>query len=279
MDEREQHPGEQDRRYWRRRYNRRVRKARRARSFLHYAIIGSAQLALATMFVLAGVHVADFITETDSLALRQLRFEGFQRGSAQTVRDSLGHLDGHNLLSLDLRGITGIVASDRWVRDASVRRELPHTLVVRVQEREPAAIALIAGIAHLVDDQGVVIGACGPRMAEDLPVLVGFGELEGDALAAAIGRGVDALAQLAQIDPGLAEEIAELDLGGRDRVVARLLQGPPLLLDPQRVERNVEDYLALRTEIGARVATVEYVDLRWRERITVGAVEELSTGS
>jgi hypothetical protein len=45
--------------------------------------------------------------------------------------------------------------------------------------------------------------------------------------------------------------------------------GPAILLDPDRVERNLNRYLELRREIARRAGRLEYVDLRWRERISV----------
>ena len=42
-----------------------------------------------------------------------------------------------------------------------------------------------------------------------------------------------------------------------------------LLLDPQRIERNVRDYLLLSEEIEHRSGALDYVDLRWANRISV----------
>ena len=56
--------------------------------------------------------------------------------------------------------------------------------------------------------------------------------------------------------------------------VQTVLPGPRLLLDPIMVERNVERYLDLRGEIAQQVGAAEYVDLRWRGRITVMPEQE-----
>ena len=45
--------------------------------------------------------------------------------------------------------------------------------------------------------------------------------------------------------------------------------GPEILLDPHRVERNLNRYLKLRREIARRADQLEYVDLRWQDRIAV----------
>ena len=69
---------------------------------------------------------------------------------------------------------------------------------------------------------------------------------------------------------GWADGVVEIDVSRPDRLGVRTQAGGPrLLLDPQRVERNLQDYLALQTQIDRRVGPAEYVDLRWSDRITV----------
>ena len=84
------------------------------------------------------------------------------------------------------------------------------------------------------------------------------------------------LARLRRTAPRFVQAISDLDLSRTDRVLVRTVQpGPSLLLDPDRIERNVERYLELRSEIGHQVGTSKYVDLRWRGRITVKPLQEI----
>jgi hypothetical protein len=45
--------------------------------------------------------------------------------------------------------------------------------------------------------------------------------------------------------------------------------GPRLLLDPQLIERNVNRWLDLGRAISNRAGALDYVDLRWSQRIVV----------
>ncbi len=59
-------------------------------------------------------------------------------------------------------------------------------------------------------------------------------------------------------------------LGSPDRIAVRTFDpGPLILLDPRDVDRNLNRYLELRREIARRAGPLEYVDLRWHDRITV----------
>jgi len=261
---------EEEQHYWRRRANRRVRKRRLTRNFTRWSIILSVNLLIATVLVSALVGGLRSVTHSEEFALDRIQLAGHERASAQAIRNNLAGFLGDNLFDVDLLEVGRTVQRNPWVLAASVKREVPDGLRVAIRERRPTALALIGGVAHLVDATGYVIGPCGPGAADDLPVLTGIASLEGDALIAALRRGVELIQQLRGVSADFAAEISELDLSQNDRVLIRTISGGPvLLLDPQRIERNVEDYLSLAGEIERRSGPLDYVDLRWANRISV----------
>jgi cell division septal protein FtsQ len=196
---------------------------------------------------------------------------GSVRASSEAIRGALKPYLGRNLLDINLNEVAAIAGNDPWVAGTSVSRVLPATLQIRLEERQPAALAVIGGVAHLVDRTGYVIGDTGFERSDDLPVLTGLAGLDDAELAGAIRRGVQALERLRLEAPAFTAGISELDLSRGARLTVRtVLPGPRLLLDPIRVARNVTPYLRLSEEIRGRFTGSDYVDLRWRDRITVG---------
>ncbi len=259
-----------DRRYLRRRANRRVRKARRARAVARAALVVAANLVVAAILGYAAMRGVRTLTESSRFDLRGVRIEGVSRGSQSAIRARIAPALTRNLLDLDLGRIAALAEGDAWVRQATARRLLPGTLVVRVVERRPAAVAVIHGLAHLVDDGGVVIGPCGAGLDDDLPVLTGLEDLEGEDLADALRRGVSVLERIREADGPWHAEVSEVDIGRPDRLTARMRgSAVRVLLDPDRVVRNLGAYLDLRSAIDERVGPVDYVDLRWDRRISV----------
>ena len=87
---------------------------------------------------------------------------------------------------------------------------------------------------------------------------------------AAHRRGVEVLATLREVAAVWTGTVREIDLSRADRIgVMADPREPRILLDPEWVDRNLSDYLALRDEIVDRVGPMEYVDLRWSNRIAV----------
>lgn len=257
-----------DRHYWRRRANREVRKARRSRALLRFAGILAAHLAVVVTAGITGARAFRQLTHTPELALSRIEVLGTRRSDPRAVRAALTPMLGRNLLQVDLAEAQSRVLANPWIARASFKRTLPHTLRVEVSERVPAAAALLGGIAHAVDAHGAVIGPCGPGLADDLPVLTGLDRLAAGMRLAALARGVGLLERIRAGHPRWAEQVSEMDLSRPDRVtVVTCSPGPELLLDPVTVERNLDPYLALRTELEGRAGAARTVDLRWSGRI------------
>ncbi len=257
-------------RYWRRRANRPVRRARLVRSLLRWSALGLAQLAFASVLLYAAVRVFLMITSAQEFALVQVEIEGVRRASAAQIRAQLEAFRGRNLLELNLGEIAAVLAADPWVLEASAKRVFPDTLRIRITERRPSALALIGGTPYVIDATGRVIGPAGPGTTDDLPILTGLDGLADDELNAELRRGASLIDRLRQTAHPWIGEISEFDLKERDRIIVRTVDpGPLLLLDPTRAERNLPEYLELRRDIARRVGSMEYVDLRWADHIAV----------
>jgi len=259
-----------DQRYWRSRGNRRVRKARRTVHLLRWGLILAVNGIVAAALFLSAEKAVDYLTTTAEFGVTKIDLQGVVRASSEEINARLGRYLERNILDLDLTQIEAEVQSDPWVRRAAVRRVLPGTLYVRVEERTPAAVAIIGDLPHLVDSTGYVIGPTRPGTVDRLPVLSGLEGLDDATLRSTLARGVRVLDRLHRASNDFAGKIAELDLSRDDRVGVRTADGgPTILLDPDRVGQNIHSFLELRDAIQRRVGTATYIDLRWRDRISV----------
>ena len=165
----------------------------------------------------------------------------------------------------------GSLVSDPWVREVVVRRVFPHTLSVRVLERQPMAVAVLDGMPTVVDGTGVAIVPWSPRLGElDLPLVTGVDDDTAEARAENIRAGMEALAALRRHHQQLLDRLSEVDMSRTDRITARFIGEPgPLLLSRQEVTANLDHYLAIRDDILPRVGAVKAIDLRWRGRVVV----------
>lgn len=194
----------------------------------------------------------------------------------------LESLRGRSVLAVDLAEWRRSLLNSPWVADASLRRTLPSTVDVVILERAPLGIARINGSLYLVDDRGAVIDDYGPNYADlDLPIIDGLsGHHEAGAASGASSEEESAnvlRALLARrlLDAlrarNMAGQISQIDVSDPRNAVV-LLEGDSTLirLGSERFVQRLQAYHELVPALRESVPDIDYVDLRFDERVYVG---------
>jgi cell division protein FtsQ len=232
--------------------------------------------ASSAAIVFATYSAVEFVLGADALTVTRITVNGNARLSRGEVLSLLDGLAGRNMLLVRLDEWRQKVLASPWVEDVALRRVLPGTVDVVIAEREPMGIGRIDGALYLLDQHGGIIDEFGPNHAEfDLPLIDG---LAAPAAPTAEGSAVDesraALASrvLASLNgrPQLAGRVSQIDVSDpRDAVV--ILKNDTTLIrigDDQFAER-LQSYLDLVGALRERVPQIDYVDLRFGERVYV----------
>lgn len=226
---------------------------------------------IAAFIVLLIYRGGALLAEAPLLKIDHIVVSGNHRLAAADVLSILGGLRGENIVLSDLNRWRDRLVGSPWVRDATFRRSLPSTVEVVVAEREPLGIGRQKGQLFLVDERGGVIDAYGPQYADlDLPIIDGLtvGSNAGDV----DGRGELAarVIQAIRTKPGLAKRLSQVDVTDQHNA-AVILNGDQAVIyvGDDRFVPRLESYLDLASALRARVAEIDYVDLRFDDRIYV----------
>jgi cell division protein FtsQ len=222
----------------------------------------------------AAYRTADFALSGDALTVTRITISGNMRLSRGEVLSLLDGLHGRNMVTVDLETWRDRLLASPWVANAAMRRVLPGTVDVFIAEREPMGIGRIGQSLYLIDQRGEIIDEFGPNYADlDLPIVDGLASgppagalLIDEARAVLASRLLTAL----QARPDIAARVSQVDVTDvRDAVV--ILEGDTALVrvgDDQFLER-VQSYLDLAPALRERVPDIDYVDLRFDERVYV----------
>ena len=131
-------------------------------------------LALASLLAAAGWLVWRQAGKGDLLRIREFRFEGLSRATAEELVELSPVQRGDHLLMVDTALVEDALRRHPWVSSVEVRRTLPPALVVKVVERRAAALVDLGGL-YLVDASGEVFKRARPGDGLDLPVITGVG--------------------------------------------------------------------------------------------------------
>jgi cell division protein FtsQ len=221
-----------------------------------------------------GVHRASRIAaQAHVLQVDRIIVRGNERLSKGEVLAVLNGLRGESLVGTDLDRWRRRLLASPWVRDAALRRSLPSTVEVVVWERQPVGVGRINGDMYLVDDRGVIIDQYGPQYADiDLPIIDGLGASPAGGTMTDEARADLASRVIAAVKtrPKIAGRLSQVDVSDLHNASVILSGDPAVLqLGEDHFLSRLQSYVDLAPTLRERVADIDYVDLRFDDRIYV----------
>ena len=232
-------------------------------------------IAVAAVITLTGVYAVwatvAWVRAASLLTVNRVTVRGNERMSSGEVAALLDEAVGADMLTLDLETWREKLRRAPWVSDAALRRVLPGTLDVTIVERRPMGVGRLDDALYLVDETGTIIDEFGPNYVEyDLPLIdglvaTGTGDVRvEDRRAALAGR---LLVDL-QRRPDLADRVSQIDVSdGRDAVVILKDDATHIRVGDRRFTERLQAYLDLAPRLREQVPEIEYVDVRFDERV------------
>lgn len=199
------------------------------------------------------------LTAAGGLAVSDVAIFGRHEADLADIENALGIRQGDPIFGLDLAGSRRRLETVPWIKHASVSRQLPGRVVIRLAERTPLALWQREGKLSVVDEEGVVLAlSVDPRFA-NLPVVVGA---DAPAHAPALLAALDG-------EPELKKRLsAAVRVGGR-RWNLRFDD----CIDVRLPETGIEDALARLAKLNAREQLLDRdlvaIDLRMSDRLVV----------
>lgn len=244
----------------------RVRPERATRLRVRALLRASGVLAALSALTALGFWTAAAAGRAGQLSVATIVVEGNHRVASGEILEALGLHPGTNILGLDLPALKQQLLRSAWVRDAEIRRVLPSTVTLTIEERVPVGIAAL-GRLYLMDAEGFLLDEMGPRYQDlTLPLVQGLTEagVVVKARAETAGRVLSALAK----EPRLEAAVSELDVSEGAASLSITLRHPPLTLRgaEESFLKRLAEFLPLATDIVERFPTLETVDLRFRDR-------------
>jgi cell division septal protein FtsQ len=221
-----------------------------------------------------GYRVLGFALSADALTVSKITVSGNEQLSGGEVLSLLAEMRGASMFKINLGAWRQKLLALSWVDDATLRRVLPGTVAVIVTEREPMAVGRLDGRLYLVDWRGVLIDHFGPHYADlDLPLVDGLAAHDGGLVPTVdLDRAALAARLLSEvrIRQALAGRISQVDVTNvRDAAVIFKGDSALVRVGEERFVERLESYLDLLPLLRERVSDIDYVDLRFDERVYV----------
>jgi cell division protein FtsQ len=229
----------------------------------------------AVMAVVAiGFWLADVVLHARMLTVQHVRVRGNVRLSAGEVQALMDGVRGENIFRIDFEAYRQRVLDSPWVASVALSRVLPSTIDVRVTERSPMAVARVGQQLFLVDDAGVIIDEYGAAYRDlDLPIVDGLVSSpggKGPLVDQERVRVTAAFLEALDARPDLAVRLSQVDVANAHDVAVMFDHEPVWLhLGEERFVERLNRYLELVSTLQERFVDIDYVDLRFGERVFV----------
>lgn len=231
--------------------------------------------AVALLLVVYACYRASSIVLRGSiLQVSRIAVSGNRRLSAGEVLALVGGLRGENILMVRLDGWRRRLLNSPWVGDAALRRVLPSTIEVVVFERTPIGVGRFGSQLYLVDTRGTIIDEYGPQYVDlELPIIDGLQAVSRDGEGAVDETRASLATRLLEnlrTRKDLARRVSQIDVADPQDAVVILSGDSALLhLGGERFVERLQAYVDLAPALRARVPEIDYVDLRFDERVYV----------
>ena len=107
------------------------------------------------------------------LRLSDVLVEGRKNAPIEKILTVVNVRQGDPLFAYDPYLIKKRLEEISWIRQATVKRQLPGIIFIQLQERQPVALWQHQQKHYLVDEQGVIISSDNLQAFDKLPVIVG----------------------------------------------------------------------------------------------------------
>jgi len=212
------------------------------------------------------VGLAAWVLLSPRFHLQEVDIAAGQRVSESWVADRLDPLEGRHLVWLSLPQVEHRLQDHPWLRGVEMHKVLPDKLLVRVVEKQPAALLRHAGSLFYVDQSGAVVESFDwTSEAADL-MLLSSADPSPRALATALALA----AELERIEPEWAEALSEIEVlkHGDFRLITAVLPFA-LLVNGRRLESGIRALQKNLPEIHGRFPRVGAVDVRFEKQIVI----------
>lgn len=172
------------------------------------------------------------------------------------------------LLNLRLREIDAKLRANAWIKNTSLRWQLPGTLVVQIEEMTPKALLEYGGVTFLVNEEGNVMERLEDHAIPFLPVIREIDPRYKKVMTEAMEM-VRALNEKNILSDRQVVEIG-LDSYGLNMNI----DGEFIKVGYGQYGEKFERWLELEPELRKRGVEFQYVDLRFKDSVIVKPLEE-----
>lgn len=235
-------------------------------------IIAALTVMACSLAVWGGYRLLDRVS---TFRVSRITLAGAQRCDTRKIRKlAFSKAYDRCIFKVNLPDLYQQIRPDGWIRNLSIRRVMPSTLEIQIEERVPLGI-LRADRLFLVDGEGVLITAIGNKKDwKGLPLIKGL-DLKGAEAGCkpdspGLESALNALVLMQEMKAPWLAKFSEITVKNPENIVLSSQgKGCEIRLGNRNLQENLRYLKAAWSTIQARVSGIQYIDLRYKNQLVV----------
>ena len=220
-------------------------------------------LVVAAIYAVSGIVISAF-------PVRSIVISGNEHLSDEELKSMAGLKTDDTLLRVSGRRLSSKMMESPWIRSVAVRKEFPDRLLIHISESEPFALLDMKGKLFIVDDRGTMLEKLRDIAIPFLPVISSNPYREKEAFQEAIN-----LAKVIK-DTGLLSRKDRIEIiSHKPQEMSVNIDGVVVKVGTGEYEDKLSRLVDIEEEIRSRNIAVDYIDLRFANRVLVSPVNEV----
>lgn len=202
--------------------------------------------------------------------IKRTVFIGNRHLTVDELRALAGIHENESLLTISGKKVSQRLLKSPWIRSVSVRKEFPETLSVLVSEVVPFALLDVNGHLFIIDEKGKLLEELKDNPIPFLPVITGDPSKEGEGFSEAI-----TFAKTMN-DMGFSSEKDQIEIViSKPQELTVIIDGIVVKIGSGEYREKLERLLELEEEIKRRKIPIDYIDLRFANRVVLKPIKEV----
>ena len=225
-------------------------------------------VVLPVLMVVAAIFMASGMKS--AFLVRSVVITGNEHLTDDELKTMAGLAADDNLLTVSGRRISSKMMESPWIRSVAVRKEFPDRLLIHISEAEPFALLDMKGKLFIVDDRGTMLEELRDIAVPFLPVISSNPYQEKKAFQEAI-----VLAKAIK-NTGLLSGKDNIEIiSHKPQEMSVNVDGVVVKVGEGEYEEKLARLADIEQEIKSRNIPVDYIDLRFANRVLVSPVNEV----
>lgn len=223
-------------------------------------------IVILTISIIVYTHVSSRPLQS-ILPIKHIIFIGNKHLTDDELRVISGIRESSSLVTISNTEVSRRLLKSPWIRSVSVRKELPETLSLVIEEAVPIALLDMNGHLFLIDEKGKLLEELKDDSIPFLPIITGdpFKESEGFSEAIKLVKLMN--------EKGFSSERDHIEIiAQKPYELTSIIDGTVVKMGSGEYEEKLKRMIELEQEIKNRGIHVDYIDLRFANKAIVKPV-------